>query len=187
MLEMEATSEVKPSIEQSWQRELHAGHRTDPLWIQESIWMKCRKSQKAQPHLQLYRNSLALESTRVGDVSNHDMELSRSTNVIVAAGAKSRQVWKTLQLKKAWQPVPLLDHSARLLLPLVRLTKTSSSTSKALQCVVVLKICFSSLSCLGCQSYDVITSLSGWLKGSSHLVPLASSPPPTPPLGKIRL
>ena len=53
--------------------------------------MKCRKSQKAQPHLQLYRNSLSLESTRVGDVSNHDMELSRSTNVIVAAGAKSRQ------------------------------------------------------------------------------------------------
>ena len=37
MLEMEATSEVNPSMEQSRQRELHAGHKTDPLWIQESI------------------------------------------------------------------------------------------------------------------------------------------------------
>ena len=83
--------------------------------------------------------------------------------------------------RKVSQPVPLFDHGARLLLPFVRLTETPSSTSEALQCIVVLKIYFE----CGLSRQWYITSLSGWLKGSSHLVPLGSSPPPTPPFGRI--
>ena len=37
LLDKDTTSEVKPSMEQSAQRELQEGHKTDPLWIQESI------------------------------------------------------------------------------------------------------------------------------------------------------
>ena len=44
--------------------------------------------------------------------------------------------------RKVSQPVPLFDHGARLLLPFVRLTETPSSTTEALQCIVVLKIYF---------------------------------------------
>ena len=83
--------------------------------------------------------------------------------------------------RKVLQPVPLLDHGARLLLPFVRLTETSGSTSEALQCIVVLEIDFE----LGLSCQWHTTSLSGWLKGSSHLVPLGSSPPPTPPFGRM--
>ena len=37
LLYKEPTSEVKPSMEQSAQRELQEGHKTEPLWIQEFI------------------------------------------------------------------------------------------------------------------------------------------------------
>ena len=91
-LYQERTSDVNPSIEQSEQRELHEGHSTEPLWIQESIWRRTRKAQvqSTRSHLQLNRNSLAFKSTGVGNIPNHDVELARSTDIVVAAGAKPR-------------------------------------------------------------------------------------------------
>ena len=89
-LSQERTSDVNPSIEQSEQRELQEGHKTEPLWIQESIWKRTRKAQstKHKSHLQLNRNSLAFKSTGVGNIPNHDVELARSTDIVVAAGTK---------------------------------------------------------------------------------------------------
>ena len=91
-LSQERTSDVNPSIEQSEQRELQEGHSTEPLWIQESIWRRTRKAQvqSTRSHLQLNRNSLAFKSTGVGNIPNHDVELARSTDIVVAAGTKPR-------------------------------------------------------------------------------------------------
>ena len=48
------------------------------------------KEQSTRSHLQLNRNSLAFKSTGVGNIPNHDVELSRSTDIVVAAGTKPR-------------------------------------------------------------------------------------------------
>ena len=48
------------------------------------------KVQSTRSHLQLNRNSLAFKSTGVGNIPNHDVELARSTDIVVAAGAKPR-------------------------------------------------------------------------------------------------
>ena len=130
-------------------RQNHCGSRS-------SSKEKLRYLDKARPHFQLNRNSLALKSTRVGDVPNHNVELSRSTNIIVAAGAKSRNVVK-IWLEK--QPVPLFDHRARLLLPFVRLPETSGTTSKALQRIVVLKIDFECLRVVNAMVQHLIVGL----------------------------
>ena len=48
------------------------------------------KVKSTRSHLQLNRNSLAFKSTGVGNIPNHDVELSRSTDIVVAAGTKPR-------------------------------------------------------------------------------------------------
>ena len=48
------------------------------------------KIQSTKSHLQLNRNSLAFKSTGVGNIPNHDVELARSADIVVAAGPKPR-------------------------------------------------------------------------------------------------
>ena len=83
------------------------------------------KVQSTRSHLQLNRNSLAFKSTGVGNIPNHDVELARSTNVVVAAGTKPRNFWRKKQARKKQDKNP--KRELRNTLEKVRLKQTYST------------------------------------------------------------